>query len=217
MKAFKQFCVFLAVVLSCILCFAFAGCADPDGELPLEMLTNPWEKRYDIVSTVEKKDLERNLIEDNLTEYEIHTLYDANQFPFGTTHIDVWRTYTLKERANGAYRISYTTSHLVTYAADPSNLDSIRYYDVYYDQSISVDIDGLRDKLLCPTIHAEVYAEDDVLAPKCYFTWYVEDDTVNNETQPATRTTTIRLYTLFLTSAKTITLNEYFFRETSRL
>lgn len=226
MGFFKKFRASFAVALSCLLSVAFVlaavSCVDPSREPTVEIDIGTWEKRYDLYEPIAQlENIECDLY------YEYHSARLNNSkvkttlgpyVQFGTRTVDVWRTYKLEERTDGALRIDFSTSI--------DTVSSLGGFE-WYTYTAALHYNGLQNEELISTSATLIdrskntktecnLAWDSESVFTYYCTWVVDGMSLLHETEHAhwfDREWTIHLYVVFVDSVTTITMHEYIFRE----
>ena len=216
-----------AFALLFVLVFAFTGCTDST-EPPVEVETGTTRKFYDLYEPISQlENIECDLY------YEYHTARLAAvdsktekvttkpYMQFGTQTVDIWRTYKLEVRQNGAFCIDFATSF------DP--IHSTDYGLERYSYTASINYNNLQNENLISTLATQVDRSSNKrqdfnaawdgdyydLDSTYYCTWVVDGMQTKHRVDykgQLDRIWNIRLYVLFVDSETTVTLHEYIFR-----
>lgn len=215
------------VALLLLVVSAFAGCTDSTPP-PVEVETGTTQKFYDLYEPVSQLE---NIDCDLYYEYHAARLAAVDSkaekvttgpyTQFGTRTVDIWRTYKLEVRQNGAFRIDFATSF------DP--IHSTDYGLERYSYTASINYNNLQNETLISTLATQVDRSSNKrqdfnaawggdyndLDSTYYCTWVVDGVEIKHRIDyngQLDRVWNIRLYVLFVDSETTVTLHEYIFR-----
>ncbi len=213
-----------ALLFACV--FALAGCANST-EPRVEVETGTTQKFYDLYEPVSQIE---NIDCDLYYEYHAARLDGVSAaervttspyVQFGTQTVDMWRTYKLEERQNGAFCIGFSTSFNPVYSTD--------YGLERYTYTAAINYNNLQGETLISTLATQVDRSTNTrqdfnaawggccsdIDSTYYCTWVVDGMQTKHRVDYAgqlDRIWNIRLYVLFVDSETTVTLHEYIFR-----